>query len=538
MNLSDVKHRPSLGGRGLILFVAAALAVPLLFAWYTGHIWEDFFITFRHSQNLCDGNGLVYQPGERVHGFTSPLGTLLPALGYWLTGRSSYLAALWLFRVLSALAFAGAGVLLLSALRACGTGKAALLIFALLYLLDVKAVDFSINGMETAFVLLFFGWSIYLLARERPVPWLALGLSWSGLMWTRPDGCVYIAALAIAWLVFPALPRRDLVRGFAKSAAVCAAIYLPWFAWAWSYYGSPVPNTIRAKAGLAADRSPAAVIQEVLRIYPERLGDSFGAVYRTLGPWPVWGTAVALILGAFCALYWLVPTSDRIGRRMSLCFALLTLYLASMPLCYPWYLPPVALCGLFVIARAVSVAVDRSGGWRSLPAVVLAAGVVLVVGERVWLFAMTGQQMKAQQEVIEWGNRAQVGLWLKDHVKPGERVYVECLGYTGYFSEAYMLDYPGLVAPAVVREMRREPHDLPSVGMRLAPDWMVLRPGETRYISRDKEFRKHYIRVKEFDVTDRLGHYADLRGRDYLLFDAAFDVFQRVPDTSATVGNE
>src|ERR1700691_4148349 len=55
--------------RALALALAASLvlfgaAVKL----YTGHVWEDFLITFRFSENLVLGNGLVYQPGERVCG--------------------------------------------------------------------------------------------------------------------------------------------------------------------------------------------------------------------------------------------------------------------------------------------------------------------------------------------------------------------------------------------------------------------------------------------------------------------------------------
>src|ERR1700756_5101902 len=88
-------------------FTLMALAVPLAYSLYTNEIWEDFFITFRFSRNLCEGKGLVYNIGERVHGFTSPLGVLLPALTYWLTGKSSYVAALWAFRIISIAAFAG-----------------------------------------------------------------------------------------------------------------------------------------------------------------------------------------------------------------------------------------------------------------------------------------------------------------------------------------------------------------------------------------------------------------------------------------------
>jgi hypothetical protein len=67
-------------GPTAIAFACAALAVPVFFTLRTHLIWEDFLITYRYSENLARGIGLVYWPGERVYGFTSPLNTLLPAL--------------------------------------------------------------------------------------------------------------------------------------------------------------------------------------------------------------------------------------------------------------------------------------------------------------------------------------------------------------------------------------------------------------------------------------------------------------------------
>ena len=78
------------------------MAVPLLFAALTNHAWEDYYITLRASRNLVDGHGLVFQPGERVHTFTSPLGVLVPAFFTWVVGSGHEAAALWLFRGLSA----------------------------------------------------------------------------------------------------------------------------------------------------------------------------------------------------------------------------------------------------------------------------------------------------------------------------------------------------------------------------------------------------------------------------------------------------
>ena len=58
----------------------AALLLALGYALATDRVWEDYYITWKSSKNLAEGNGLVFHPGERVHTFTSPLGVLLPAL--------------------------------------------------------------------------------------------------------------------------------------------------------------------------------------------------------------------------------------------------------------------------------------------------------------------------------------------------------------------------------------------------------------------------------------------------------------------------
>ncbi len=43
-------------------------------------ISDDSFITLRYARNLVQGEGLVFNPGERVEGFTNMLWTLLLSL--------------------------------------------------------------------------------------------------------------------------------------------------------------------------------------------------------------------------------------------------------------------------------------------------------------------------------------------------------------------------------------------------------------------------------------------------------------------------
>src|SRR5262249_38701624 len=156
-------------------------------------------------------------------------------------GKVSYLHSLWLFRILSGLAFAGGGLLVMRGLDRAGLPLAKW-IFALFYVIEAKAIAFSMNGMETAWMLLFLGWAGSLFEKDSAVAWLPRGLCWAGLMWTRPDSAVYVVVLALGQLAFSRDSRKQTFVSLLKSAAVCSLVYLPWFVWAWSYYGSPIPH--------------------------------------------------------------------------------------------------------------------------------------------------------------------------------------------------------------------------------------------------------------------------------------------------------
>jgi hypothetical protein len=195
---------PSLQRRSLVALAFAASIVPLAFAVYADPLWEDSFITLRHVDNLLNGEGLTYAAGERIQGFSSPLAVLLMAFSSFVTGQLSFVYTFWIYRLLCIAASAVA--LTLVARRLWNETPAHPLIcaggFVLLYAFDPKVVTFTTSGMETAFMLLFLAGAVSLLVKDDPAPWLARGLYWGGLMWGRVDGCIYIAALAIADLVF------------------------------------------------------------------------------------------------------------------------------------------------------------------------------------------------------------------------------------------------------------------------------------------------------------------------------------------------
>jgi hypothetical protein len=524
----------------LLLCYAVALSVVcVIYSLITGHIWEDALITLRSAENLVNGHGLTYHVGTRVHTFTSPINVLMLALCYLLTGKGTYVATLWAYRVFSIAAYAGSGVLILSAAaRAVPRWSLALWWLALVYLFDSKSVVFSTNGMETAYMLLFVAWAVYLISPPQPDKWLARGLCWAGLMWSRPDGCVYIAALAAAELLFSGIDRKLLLRSYARSAVVGAIVYGPWFFWAWSYYGSPVPNTILAKRnpmGIFAqlwdmmDSFPDCVVTKASLVF-RHVYSEFGPLIESAAVQGI-GNVTTSALAIFCLIYWILPVDDRYGKLTSFSFAIVCTYFGFQGPIYPWYFPPAAMLGFITLASAVATCAARiQVKNRPFGKTTLVAGMALFAVIQFFTLAFTTWEMKIQQSEIEDGTRKQVGLWLREHSKTGDRVYLEPLGYIGYFSGLTMHDYPGLASPIIVN-LRREKHlELLTLIPHVRADWVVLRPHEFRSLIRSDDgrtFQSEYELVQQFDAFPRLEQYGFIPGVGYVFNDAAFGVFHR-----------
>ena len=56
------------------------LVTGLIYTTLAHWAYDDPFITYRYAENLAQGKGFVYNPGERVLSTTTPLFTLLLAL--------------------------------------------------------------------------------------------------------------------------------------------------------------------------------------------------------------------------------------------------------------------------------------------------------------------------------------------------------------------------------------------------------------------------------------------------------------------------
>lgn len=529
--------------RSTLLLAVGAFVLAMLWALHTQHVWEDYYITYRASKNLATGHGLVFSPDERVHSFTSPLGVLLPALASVLTLNSSDTAALWIFRLMSGSAFAAAALLLWNLGRRLSPSPFAALLIAGLFVLDNKIIDNSVNGMETGLLLGFLAWTLWALFTAPPRQDRHLGLAWAGLMWTRPDSCVYIAVLSLAALVFHPVreERIALFRTFCRSALITTAVYLPWFAGAWLYYGSPVPHTVTAK-GLFGDNTPAALWNGLWE-FPQKivagessLGATFLPPLGLTSGWPALAVNLSFGVSVVMMLIWMLPKVRWEARVASFAFAVGQYYL-NVIVGFPvsWYIPQIATLGIVGLGLAAGQLYGHAQS--RLPALRIGlaglAGALVLAGGT--LSVLAAHHLREQQRIIETGHRRVIGEWLRAEARsPRDTVFLEPLGYIGFFSGLKMLDYPGLSSPEVVAARKRAtsrsyPYCWPELIWDLRPDWLVMRPYEVSQVRAADPaiLYSQYRHVRTFDVSGEVDAVPFLPGRGYLHLDAVFEVYRR-----------
>jgi arabinofuranosyltransferase len=65
-----------------VAFVSLAIAALTLLAGSNRFVQDDAFVTLRYAQNLAEGAGLTWNPGERVEGYTNFLWALLLVVAF------------------------------------------------------------------------------------------------------------------------------------------------------------------------------------------------------------------------------------------------------------------------------------------------------------------------------------------------------------------------------------------------------------------------------------------------------------------------
>ena len=125
------------------IILAFAVLNAILFGWFSSFIAEDAYIVYRYSENLSDGSGLVFNPGEYVSALTSPLHSLIVSVLYWFSGES-----VWSNRLVAWILHFAATAYSYQILRQYRT----LLLYGFMVWLSPYIIFWTAGGLETIYL--------------------------------------------------------------------------------------------------------------------------------------------------------------------------------------------------------------------------------------------------------------------------------------------------------------------------------------------------------------------------------------------------
>jgi hypothetical protein len=419
--------------------------------YYSPYVVDDAFISMRYARNLVAGAGLVYNPGERVEGYSNFLWVLASAA--LLACQLPVLTGIKVLGVLAALATGLLTYLLGRRLfRDRSGGSLAALLAAGLVCTNTNLAVWSQGGLETPlYTALIVGMCLrHEIELGKRGSW-PVSASLFALLWmTRPEAPLYgLYFLARRWGRAERLGRSELVW-----LATLAAMVVPYEVWGLAYYGALFPNTHAAKIGEGLPGLERGLAEFQLFLFVARQGWAFPAL---------------------CALGLL----GCLRRRRSVpAAAWVPLASGTIFLLYAWrdwmprfrFMVPMLPALFLLVAHGVLELAElpRSRAARAASLAVLA--LVVLAYARHQVFAPYYKQRERQTYVLP--TQARGAAWLAEVpanlgrrnwplegvartilelTAEGETVAICDIGFPGFLTMNPIWDLAGLVTPAAAR---------------------------------------------------------------------------------------
>ncbi|HWA73185.1 MAG TPA: hypothetical protein VG937_12640 [Polyangiaceae bacterium] len=415
-----------LAGAALLVIVSAVMYR----ARYRHNTIDDAYISFQYAKNWASGQGLVFNPGERVEGYSNFLWVALLAPLWPLSGHDPDTFATGAFVLALGCALVSLAVVVRVAVQEFAT-RVGFLLALLLVAFDDAWLCYAVFSLETHLVVLCtvaaLGASVLRFSHWQSV----LGLCFALLAMTRLDGLLFalcfFAVEGVRWLRLDARRREEEWRGLVR-IAVCFALPFSFYFWArYQYYGALLPNTFYLKVGDTLAALPRGL--EYARTFlAERYGVPLLALVGVFAwnrrRWVPWLFLHVLLHFAY-VIY--VGGDFYSGHRFLLALtpSLALLTAAGFEACLERWpgralrmaAPPVALAACLLLR------------WGTI------ADGPFVAEIRVW------------NDVVD--NNVRYARWLKGVARPNASLVLGDIGGAGFFADLRVHDVYGVVDPRV-----------------------------------------------------------------------------------------
>lgn len=375
---------------------------------------DDAYISYRYAENLAEGHGLVYNPGERVEGYSNLLYVLLLTPMALIAPGVVYIWSL----ALNLICVLGAFLLFYRFVES-RLDRTRASIAALFFAACPPVWVWTASGLETPLVLVLqIGMWVAIesvVDSEEQRNLVILLLLTVLLMIARADGFITPLA-AILYLLL-----RGKVRAALYSAGTVALTLAAYTLWRYSYYGYPFPNTYYAKvSGPLPERLDHAMTQlrdialksGLLAYLLAILFETFDAIKNSLEKraWPLSKVGFEAVFAVCWLMYWFYIGGDIFDERF-----LLALY-------------PMGIYALLKVSGQI---------WVSRPSMLLIGLVMLLQLSPLLTDERFGYSIPKYDAFIELGEFLQRNY-------AGKTLAIDAAGKAPYFSKLPTIDMLGL----------------------------------------------------------------------------------------------
>lgn len=380
---------------------------------------DDAFISLRYALHWAQGQGLVFNPGERVEGYTNFAWVALEAVAIrcGISPEAAMLGLGWL----SLFALAASVATFLA--RQVRPGEVVFpALAATLVALNPMVLAWSTSGLETGLYACLIVTSILVSWRaDTPRRGALAGGCLALAALTRPEAVVLAPVL---WAT--AVRHRERQVGVAFAAVFTAGVGI-YFAVRGIYFDRWLPNTFYAKldyGGVALAQRGAAYAMGFLWAVPSLTLATLWGILRWKRA-PGWAAPVlAVVIAQLAVIVW--EGGDHFP-----------LYRFAVPI-----LPLLAL---------LSVAVVSGNRWRSLAGLVVLAAALPTVGiARPWSGG-EGELARFSREVRLARHWSDLGQYLARHAQPDASLATIAIGALGFHSNLRLVDPHGIVDPVIAQ---------------------------------------------------------------------------------------
>src|SRR4030095_3233384 len=461
---------------------------------------DDAYISFRYGRNLMEGNGLVFNPGEYVEGYTNFLWTVITAPFTVITFADVSVFAIILCLLLSIL-----NIAFLSKIGHLFNSdfvpyKSIIIVAPSLFLaLDNSFAFWAIGGMEVPLFIFFILTAVYSYFRindgEKYFYLMIAGIILTTL--TRPEGNMIFVIFFLHMILF-----RRRIALFKKYITKLLVFYflfcLVYYGFKYFYYGQVIPNTFYAKG-----------------VTDLRMNFVLGTKYLALC------TGTRLYILIFIAF---IPVKEALKKfRESFLILMCGVYIVYLVFvggdwmyANRFFVPIIPLLYILSIVGFINLLIKLQKLFNDVNKTRRFA-YFLVALISIVLFTTTILLLEYRQLVIEEDNAkyemqwSMFGRWLKMNVPPDTRIAVGPAGKIPYYSELYTIDMWGLNNSHIANtESKRlqaghKKFDFEYV-LSLNPEFIIGRAGfmESEMPDRYERFNAPEEKYKCFDVVFRL----------------------------------